>query len=137
MTFGEKLRTYRLKKNMTQQELAKAVGLGLNTISNYEKGKTYPQNREVYAKLAQVLGIDADFLHNEHDDFIAQAQHDYGYRGKVGAQKLVSELSSLFSGGEMAPEDMDELMLALQEAYIDAKKRNKKYTPKKYLPDAE
>lgn len=25
---------------------------------------------------------------------------------------------------------MDELMLAIQEAYIDAKKRNKKYTPK-------
>ena len=32
----------------------------------------------------------------------------------------------------MAEEDMDELMLAIQEAYVDAKRRNKKYTPKKY-----
>ena len=31
----------------------------------------------------------------------------------------------------MAEEDMDEMMLAIQEAYIDAKKRNKKYTPQK------
>lgn len=38
----------------------------------------------------------------------------------------------MFAGGEMAEEDMDELMLAIQEAYVDAKRRNKKYTPKKY-----
>ena len=36
------------------------------------------------------------------------------------------------AGGEMAEEDMDELMLAIQEAYVDAKRRNKKYAPKKY-----
>ena len=34
--------------------------------------------------------------------------------------------------GVLIETDMDELMLAIQEAYIDAKKRNKKYTPKKY-----
>ena len=28
-------------------------------------------------------------------------------------------------------------MLAIQEAYIDAKKRNKKYTPKKYRKQNE
>ena len=33
----------------------------------------------------------------------------------------------------MAEEDMDALMLAVQQAYVDAKKKNKKYTPKKYL----
>jgi len=27
---------------------------------------------------------------------------------------------------------MDEMMLAIQEAYVIAKKNNKKYTPKKY-----
>ena len=34
-------------------------------------------------------------------------------------------------------ENMDEMMLAIQEAYIDAKKRNKKYTPQKYLKQQE
>ena len=37
MTFGEKLRMLRLQKKMTQAELGKQAGLGLNTISNYEK----------------------------------------------------------------------------------------------------
>ena len=30
----------------------------------------------------------------------------YGYRGKKGAEALVGELTGLFSGGELAEEDM-------------------------------
>lgn len=84
----------------------------------------------MYGILARILGCDADYLHNEGDDFIAMAGQEYGYRGKKGAERLLKEIRGAFSGGEMAEEDMDELMLAIQEAYIDAKKRNKKYTPK-------
>ena len=48
MRFGEKLRALRKEKGLTQAELAKLAGVGLKTITNYEKGSTYPQNREVY-----------------------------------------------------------------------------------------
>lgn len=132
MTFGEKLRTFRLKKGMTQQQLAKEAGLGLNTISNYEKGKTYPQNREVYSTLAAILGVTAPDLHNENDDFIVSAKEKFGYSGAKQARELVSEVSGLFAGGELAEEDLDEMMKGLQEAYWVAKEKNKKYTPKKY-----
>ena len=137
MRFGEKLREARNAAGMTQAELAKVAGLGLKTITNYEKGATYPQNRAVYGRLAAILGVDADYLHNENDDFVARAQQEYGPRGRRGAEKLVSELSGLFAGGDMAEEDMDELMLAIQEAYVEAKRRNKKYTPKKYRSAVE
>ena len=133
MRFGEKLRMLRKEKSMTQAELAKRAGLGLKTITNYEKGSTYPQDRKVYAVLADILDTDPDYLHNENDDFVARAQQEFGYRGRIGAEKLVSELTGLFAGGDMAEEDVDELMLAIQEAYVDAKRRNKKYTPKKYM----
>lgn len=52
MRFGEKLRVLRKEKGLTQAELAKLAGVGLKTITNYEKGSTYPQNREVYGILA-------------------------------------------------------------------------------------
>lgn len=132
MRFGEKVRELRTKCGMTQAELAKKAGLGLKTITNYEGGATYPQNREIYVKLAEILGCEADYLRSENEDFIAMAQREYGYRGKKGAKKLVEELTGLFAGGEMAEEDMDEMMLAIQEAYVIAKKKNKKYTPRKY-----
>lgn len=121
MRFGEKLRKLRKDSHLTQAELAKRAGLGLKTITNYEKGTTYPQDRRVYGVLAEILGTSADYLHNENDDFVSMAGKEFGYRGRVGAEKLVGELTGLFAGGEMAEEDMDELMLAIQEAYVDAK----------------
>ncbi|MBO5448554.1 MAG: helix-turn-helix transcriptional regulator [Ruminococcus sp.] len=132
MKFGEKLRKYRLEKGMTQSELAKQAGINVNTISNYESGKTYPQNREVYSILAQILGVDPDHLHNENDDFLSDASAKYGSRGARQAQELIEELTGLFAGGELAEEDMDAMARAVQEAYWDAKEKNRKYTPKKY-----
>ncbi len=135
MTFGEKLRTLRLQKKLTQQELAKQAGLGMNTISNYEKGKTYPQDRGVYSRLAAILGVSADYLHNENDDFIAAAAERYGYSGKKQAMKLVEEMGGLFAGGELSDDDLDGVMKALQDYYWKAKEDNKKYTSKKHRID--
>ena len=135
MRFGEKLRKFRTEKGMTQAELAKAAHLGINTISNYESGKTYPQNREVYTILAHILGVDPDHLHNENDDFITDATAKFGSRGAKQAKELLEEVTGLFAGGELADEDMREMVDAIQEAYLIAKKNNQKYTPKKYLND--
>jgi hypothetical protein len=57
-------------------------------------------------------------------------------RLREDAEKLVQELTGLFAGGELAEEDMDALAFAVQAAYVEAKKNNKKYTPKKYRQDA-
>ena len=65
MTFGEKLRRARREKGLTQAELANQAGLGLRTIIAYEKGETYPQKRSTYQTLADILGVQADDLHNE------------------------------------------------------------------------
>lgn len=65
MTFGEKLRRARKEKGLTQAELANQAGLGLRTIIAYEKGETYPQKRSTYQTLADILGVQADNLHNE------------------------------------------------------------------------
>ncbi len=137
MTFGEKLRKYRIEKGLTQAELAKVAGLGLKTITNYESGTTYPKNREVYKTLANILGVDADHLHNENDDFMSDVTAQYGSRGAKQAKELLEEVTGLFAGGEMADEDMREMVDAIQEAYLIAKKNNKKYTPKKHLKDKD
>ena len=69
--------------------------------------------------------------------FRMRTGEQYGYRGRKGAEALVGELTGLFSGGELAEEDMDELMLAIQKAYVIAKENNRKYTPKKYIKKKE
>ena len=132
MKFGEKLRKFRLDKGLEQSELAKAAGIHVNTISNYESGKTYPKNRATYTTLATILGVDPSELHNEDDEFVESAQEKYGYRGKKQAMQLVEEIGGLYAGGELSEDDLDGVMRAMQELYWKAKDDNKKYTPKKY-----
>ena len=132
MRFGEKLRKYRKEKGLTQAQLAKAADISLKTVINYENGKTYPQNREIYARLAELLEIDADYLHNENDAFISAASEKYGHRGKRQAEDLVNEFTGLFAGGELTEQDKDAVMQALQRVYWDCKEVNaEKYAPKK------
>ena len=137
MTFGEKLREARKNCGLTQAELAHKAGLGLKTITNYESGATYPKTREVYSVLAEILGVDADYLHNENDDFIGAAAARYGARGRQQAMELVDEMGGLFAGGELSDEDLDGVMHALQDYYWKAKEDNKKYAPKKYRDEGE
>ena len=118
--------------------LNNSLCLLFNTIRNYEKGRTYPKDRQVYKTLADILGVDADYLHNENDDFVAQAQEKYGSRGKRQAKDLLTDIDGLFAGGDMADEDMDEFMRAVQESFWKAKEKNrKKYTRKDYRKDDE
>ncbi len=127
MRFGEKLRERRTEMGLTQAQLAEMSGLSKRTVIYYEQGRTYPRDRSVYKRLADILGIDADYLHNENDDFALKAMASYGARGKKQAEALMADVTGLFAGGDMADEDLDEFMKQVQAAYWTAKEKNKKY----------
>lgn len=82
--------------------------------------------------LAGRHALPLNYLLSDDDAFVLDASEQFGYRGKKGAEKLVQELTGLFAGGELAEEDMDAMMKAIQEAYWIAKEKNRKYVPKKY-----
>lgn len=132
MTFGEKLRELRLQNGISQTELGKEIGVDLRTIRSWEVEGRCPRKQVIYQKLAESLGCEMEYLLTDKEDFILKAGKEYGLRGKRGAMKLTQELSALFAGGTLKEEDMDAVMMAVQQAYWDAKKANKKYTPKKY-----
>ena len=133
MTFGEKVKQERNRLNLTQDELAGRMGVTRRVITSYETDKSRPRGTEGYKKLAEALEVNINYLLSEDDAFLAEVSGKYGSRGAKQAQELVSEVSGLFAGGEMAEEDMDEMMEAIQKAYWIAKKNNKKFTPKKYV----
>ncbi len=134
MKFGEKLKALRKERGLTQNELAKAVGVGTRSVVGWEQEGRYPRKRELYAKLAEVLGTEENYLLTEDEQFVSVASEHYGSRGKRQAEQLVAELSGLFAGGELTESDKDAVMIALQKAYFDCKEDNKKYTPKAYRP---
>lgn len=135
MKFCEKLKEARTRAGLKQEELAKALGVSLRTITNYESGERYPKKREIYYKLAELFHTEENYFLNEDEDFLLTAAEKYGSKGAKQARELMEEVSGLFAGGNIADEDLDEMMRDIQEAYWIAKEKNKKYTPKKYRKD--
>ena len=133
MKFGDKVKALRTEKKMTQDELAKAVGVSARTIINYEQGKIYPRHRDMYSKLAAILGTDTNSLLTEDEEFISEAYEKYGRRGELEAQEILDRASALFAGGDLSDDDQFAFVHEFQQLYLDSKERaKKKFTPKKY-----
>lgn len=134
MKFNERLKKYREEKGLTQAQLSELAGITTRQIQNYEGGKARPR-LDAAEKIAKALNITTDELLGNADMLVAQAAEKYGARGAKQAQQLTDELTGLFTGGDLAEEDMELMMKAIQDAYWIAKEKNKKYTPKKYRSD--
>lgn len=69
--FGNKLKTLRKSKELTQLELARQLNLSKETVSSYEQGNMYP-SVEVLIKLCQILGVSSDYLLGMEDELPMQ-----------------------------------------------------------------
>lgn len=61
VNFGNRLKTLRIKKKLTQQKLADLLGLTKSVISAYENGLRYPAY-DVLIKIARIFKVSTDFL---------------------------------------------------------------------------
>lgn len=134
MKFHEKLKELREKNNLTQEQLAKKCGISSRMIQRYEYGVSRPR-LDAAEKIALALNVTTDDLIGNADILIAKAGEKYGAKGAKQAQQLTEEVTGLFAGGNMADEDLDIMMQAIQEAYWIAKEKNRRFTPKKYKKD--
>ncbi len=135
MKFSEKLIQARKQHNMTQSQLATALGVSPRTVTGYETGGIYPRRRETYLRLAEIFATTPEYFSGEEDRFITDACTQYGARGMKQAAALVEQVSALFAGGELNETDKEAVMRAIMKAYWIAKEKNKKYIPKKFRND--
>ena len=120
MTFGEKVRASRKKMSLTQEDLADIIGVSRRIISLYEADKIRPGNQHRYLSLAEALHVNVNYLLTE-DDQIFEGSSDLELDTRRGCETVINQVSVLFSGGNLPEEDMDALMKAIQESYIEAK----------------
>lgn len=138
MTFGEKFKAERERMGLKQQEIADKLGINRRMITRYENGLSFPRSRDAYKKIADLFGVEVNYLLTEDEQFVVDAGAQYGSRGRKQAQELIADMSGLFAGGTLSPQDEDAVMKALQEIYWQAKEKNtEKYTPKKYKEKKE
>jgi transcriptional regulator with XRE-family HTH domain len=71
---GKKLRTARIIRNLSQDELAKKVGITFQQIQKYEKGLNRISASRLYWFM-RILGVDFNFFFSGIDDIIMQDNH--------------------------------------------------------------
>ena len=61
VNMGNKLRSLRIEKKLTQKQIAERIGLAISAVSSYESGTRYP-SYEVLVKLAHIFQVSTDYL---------------------------------------------------------------------------
>ena len=131
MSFADKIKNFREKENLNQEEFAKMIGVSIRTLIHYESGERYPRDLEVYRNIARIMNCDYNYLLGENEDFLNEVYNVGGKKELEKAKALTEELTSLFAGGEISDEDKDIAFESITRAYWEAKKINKKYGKRK------
>ncbi|MED1302979.1 MerR family transcriptional regulator [[Bacillus thuringiensis] serovar konkukian] len=74
VTLGERIKSIRMKKNISQKELAEALNVNRSAISLYETNRKSPSRENTY-KIATVLGVSIDYLLGLQTDSSLQTEN--------------------------------------------------------------
>lgn len=61
MNMGEKLKSLRIEKKLTQKQVAERIGLAISAVSSYESGSRYP-SYDALVRLARIFHVSTDYL---------------------------------------------------------------------------
>lgn len=94
--FNENLKKARQDANMTQAEVARAVGVAKNTYCNWELGIREPNILKIKA-LAKLFGVSVDYLVGMEENAIV-----YDMRNRYGEENLAAYIDALrkLTGGK-------------------------------------
>ena len=102
---GEKLRTLRKEKKLTQQEAADKLGVKRATISNYEIGRRSPHLSEL-RRIAEFYGVGLDH---------------FGVQQKDDILDLLARAKAVFKNNDIPPEKKDAVYKELLKLYLHIK----------------
>lgn len=143
---GDKIKKLRKERNLTQVQLAKAIGIAQSTIGMIESNKR-PAGRETLIKLAEFFNVTVDYLLSEDDEnkkidtqdvkdikLSRRVEKDIEKTLKATLDYLSnSEDGLMFSGEPIDDETRELLKISLENSMRLARQIAKqKYTPKKY-----
>lgn len=140
---GDKIRTLRKEKRVTQQELANAIDVVQSTIGMIESGKK-TGSTQTLLKIADFFGVTVDYLLSEDDKKNEEdvTQIKLSKKAEKDIEKALAQtledLSNtqdglMFSGEPIDDETRELLKISLENSMRLAKQiAKKKYTPKKY-----
>lgn len=105
MLFGERLASVRKSNKISQDELAKAIGVHAPVIGRYERGEVKP-SIEVATKIAEALSVSLDYLVGHTDLLLNKAM-----------------LNRIMEVQKLSAKDQEHLFVMMDAFLRDAKTR--------------
>jgi transcriptional regulator with XRE-family HTH domain len=105
MLFGERLLKARKERKISQDELAKRLGVHAPIIGRYERGEVNP-SIEVATKIADTLGVSLDYLTGLSDQLLDK--------------EIIKQINEL---QQLNPEDQKHILKTLGALTREAKTR--------------
>lgn len=119
MGFGERLKSLRKSKKMTQIELSRVLGVDHTTISKWESG-IYETDFETAQRIAQYFGVSADYLLGKENQEVKNLTEteilDYQKIIDASRRKLEQGKPDTYRGRKITRSTLDLLEQVLQSA---------------------
>lgn len=103
---GDKLKTLRKTKGLTQQEVAEAIGVTRSTIGGYEIGRRNPHLSEMQ-KLADFYGVGLDY---------------FGIASTDEVFDLLARAKDVFASDKISTDEKEDLYKELMRLYLQMSK---------------
>ncbi len=106
-TYGERIAELREKHGLTQEELAKILGIKRASLSHYEKNRRVP-DYEVLNKIADYFQVTVDYLIGRTDDpnpLTAEHVEMFTQSLELSDEKILEKFTLTVDGKELTPEE--------------------------------
>ena len=94
MELGERIRSLRKQKGLTQEELASRLGLQKSAVAKYENGRVTNIKRATLFKMAEILEVSPGELMYGKED---KGQEDHGFAVLSGYYGLLNKACLLYT----------------------------------------
>ena len=111
-TFGTRLRTARKKANMTQKDLAVAVGSKHNSVSNWENDQNMP-DPDTIVKICEVLNVSASYM-LPSKSAVANKAESAAEPSNAGISEAAMRIATLFDSLDDAGKELINVVIDLQ-----------------------
>ena len=111
------LKTIRLSKNLTQEEVGKGLGVKKQVISDYERGKTLPDLNSII-KLATFFKCSIDSLIFTGTDINID---ELSTISSINVSKLFESLDDINSENKILIDNLNDIILNLEKSNLKQK----------------
>lgn len=122
--FPERLKELRKEQNLTQTDLAKELGVAMNTVSIWERGERQP-NDDVFFKIAEFFDVPFTYLAGVTDnrDWPVLSDEEAGEIAETEQIEIDAHMMKMYQA--LSPEMAHMVRAMVVEAYRIDKERGK------------